>query len=211
MKQLGLTLLFLLFLVPQTGEARLIVTAEQWYRLYHQHLHRIPENEWENLVYLENALNAPFANPLNALTRITSETEWQRYQYLFRMHVNLQIVRTYIAIATKYDRQRVYFFNAPWRRQNLESLEMAEAFYGRALFFWQQALPYIELLNRPEFRWIEQPEIRFWQDELSQIRRGALNFELIINNHLERVALHRDFFENLPDTIPNDWHYGVWE
>lgn len=176
-----------------------IIYAEEWYRLYHQHLHRYPENEHQNLIYLENALLANFSNPLFALSRINTAAEWQVYRYLFKMHVNLQIIRTYMALADKYDRQHVYFYNAPWRKQNLESLNIAEQFYKRSYYFWNEALKWVDLLNDSSLKWIHLTDISYWHDELILIKEEKLNFEKILNKKIEHLNTNRQKFLNMDE------------
>ncbi|MGL4524552.1 MAG: hypothetical protein ACRCVN_03400 [Spirochaetia bacterium] len=173
--------------------------AEQWYKLFHQHLYRMPEDEAENLAYLEESLKAPFANPLYALARINDKQEWEFYRYLFKLHVNLQIVRTYRQIGMKYDREFVYFFNAPFKRQNLESLEIAEKYYQRALYFWNEALPWVEKANDKRFRWMYLPEIANWRNELRQINESQLDFEKILGQDLSRLEKNRAQFEAMDE------------
>ena len=160
---------------------------------------RMPDDELENLVYLEEALKAPFANPLYALAHIQNKTDWEYYRYLFKMHVNLQIVRTYRQMGVKYDRRFVYFFNAPWKEQNLESLEIAEKFYRRAIYFWHQALQWVEKANDKRFRWIELNEVAFWKNELRQINEKEVDFEKILNKDLEKLEANRKLFEAMDE------------
>ncbi len=194
-----LYLCFFIILSSPSLWAYKIQYAEQWYKLYHQHMDRMPDDELENLVYLEEALKAPFANPLYALARIQDKTDWEYYRYLFKMHVNLQIVRTYRQMGMKYDRRFVYFFNAPWKEQNLESLEIAEKLYQRALYFWKQALEWVEKANDKRFRWIELEEVAFWKNELRQINENELDFEKILNKDLEKLAANRKLFEEMDE------------
>ncbi len=59
-----------------------ILYAEEYYQLYHEHLHHYPDDTMEDISYLETALKADFANPLYALTPIKDKTEWERYRAL---------------------------------------------------------------------------------------------------------------------------------
>ncbi len=194
-----LTLLTILFIGSPLTASR-ITYAEEWYKLYHTHLHRYPADELDNLIFLERALEAPFSNALYALAPIQNENEWAYYQRLFKLHVNLQIVRTYMTLAMKYDREKVYFYNAPWRDANLRSLLIAEEYYNRALFFWAATQPWIEELNSPSFRWIHIPALNNWKQELTKINNGDLDFEKIIARHLNTLQEHRAFFESLEIT-----------
>lgn len=190
-------IIFILLDIPTS--AYKIYYAEQWYKLFHQHMDRMPDDELENLLYLEEALKAPFANPLYALARIQNKTDWEYYRYLFKMHVNLQIVRTYRQIGVKYDRKAVYFFNAPFKRQNLESLEIAEKYYQSALYFWDQALEWVEKANDRRFRWINLEEIAFWQNELRQINEQEVDFRKILHQDLQKLAANRSIFEAMDE------------
>ena len=127
-------------LLPAAGWR--ILYAEQYYRLYHETLHHYPEDAMEDIQYLELALKAdfaPFANPLYALATIHDTTEWERYRNLFYMHVNLKLIYLYLTLGSKYDKMVAYFYNYPWKRQNLESLDTAEKIYRVAYGYWTDA------------------------------------------------------------------------
>ena len=62
---------------------------EQYYKLYHIHYQQYPDDVMENIYWLERAVAADFANPQYALSRIKDKTDWEKYRYLFMMHVNL--------------------------------------------------------------------------------------------------------------------------
>ena len=103
---------------PQASAYR-VLYAEQYYKLYHLHFYQYPDDTMENIFYLERALQADFANPLYALARVDTRDQWAQYRTLFKMHVNLKLVELYLALGVKYDKQVAYFYNAPWREQNL--------------------------------------------------------------------------------------------
>ena len=92
--------------VSTPASAYKIVYAEQWYKLVHRHMSETPDDALENIYYLERALRADFANPLNALTPIKDEKEWARYRLLFRMHVNLMLVQQTLTLGSSFDKQQ---------------------------------------------------------------------------------------------------------
>ncbi|WDI35968.1 hypothetical protein PVA45_02635 [Entomospira entomophila] len=192
----------LLLCSPLTLSANSRITyAEEWYNLYHLHLHRYPEDEFENLIYLERALQADFSNPRYALAVIETADEWQLYRYLFKMHVNLQLVRTYMALADKYDRKHVYFYNQPWKDQNLRSLDIAEKYYQRAYFFWDETLKWVEAINNEKgLRWIHLGDINQWHNELTFIREGKLDFQKILDRHIKRLESNRQKLLEMDET-----------
>jgi len=172
-----------------------ILYAEQFFKLYHVHFNQYPEDVLENIFYLEKALRSDFCNPLNALARIENETEWERYRYLFRMHVNLKLVELYLRLASKYDKKEAYFFNYPWKYLNLESLDKAEKIYEYALVYWEEAKR--ESSKAIMLSWIHLEEIQYWEDENHRIETGELDYERIINSHLERLRRVMRKFQNM--------------
>jgi hypothetical protein len=175
------------------GFAYRILYAEQFYRLYHTHLIQYPEDITENIVYLEMALKTPFVNPLNALARIENEEQWERYRYLFAMHVNLEILRQYRLLASKFDKRNAYFFNYPWKEDNLKSLEIAEHYYRTAMHYWEEALSWREKAAAVRYHHFE--EVQYWEDEAERIASGELDYRAILETDLERLARVRREFE----------------
>ncbi|MFW6343712.1 MAG: hypothetical protein ACOC2B_03120 [Sediminispirochaetaceae bacterium] len=192
-----ITAVLLFFGISEKAEADKILYAEQYYKLYHQNFYQYPEDFKENIGYLEKALSRPFVNPLNALGEIEDKKEWERYRYLFSMHLNLELVKQYRLWGAKYDKRRAYFFNEPWKEQNLESLEIAESLYEAALHYWNEALVWWARVEKTEYRHIE--EIQYWEDERKRIETGDLDYADIIAGDLERLREVRLAFESMDE------------
>jgi hypothetical protein len=194
----SVTLLPLLLLAP-APEARSyrVLYAEQYYRLYHLHFYQYPEDTMENIYYLEQALKADFANPLYALARIADRQEWSQYRTLFKMHANLKLTELYLTLGSKYDKMAAYFYNAPWKRQNLESLEQAESAYRLALGYWSESLAWAARIPRLRYN-LEQ--VQRWEDEWMRMVTGELDYRQIINGHLQRLARVRAEFQAMDDS-----------
>lgn len=191
MKRLLVLGLVALMAVP--ASAYKIEYAEQWYKLVHRHLYEDPDSVLENIYYLERALRADFANPLNALTPIKDEKEWERYRALFRMHVNLMLVQQTLVLGSNFDKQQAYFYNYPWKAANLDSLSKAEKIYQTAFGYWKDAQTYAaEATNKP-LVWFEN--LQFWIDEQNRIETGDLDYTRIIQKQLDRVADVRAKFQ----------------
>ncbi len=90
---------FFFFQGRSLGAYRLIY-REQLYQLHHRQLYNYPLDIAENIHWLETALRADFANPLNALAHIENETEWEKYRQLFTMHLHLKLTELYLLWAT---------------------------------------------------------------------------------------------------------------
>jgi hypothetical protein len=175
----------------QTLSAYRILYAEQYYRLYHLHFTQYPDDTMENIYYLEEALKADFANPLYALARIEDKEEWARYRSLFAMHVRLLLVDLYLTLGSKYDKMVAYFYNAPWREENLKSLDTAEQVYQVALLYWREAAE--EARRIPRFA-PHLEDIQYWEDERQRIQDGELDYQEIIDGHLARLEHVRQQF-----------------
>ena len=175
-----------------------ILYAEQYYRLYHETLHHYPEDMMEDIEYLELALKAdfaPFANPLYALATIHDTTEWERYRSLFSMHVNLKLIYLYLTLGSKYDKMVAYFYNYPWKRQNLESLATAERIYKVAYGYWADAEKWSA--TAWDMRDIHLPQIQEWEDENFRVQSGDLNYKDIIDAQLARLEKVRSDFQSM--------------
>lgn len=189
-------LLLLVFLVPVAGVWSYRLTyREQLYRLYHRQFYDTPERIAENVYWLEQALRSDFANPLNALATIENEREWEWYRYLFTMHINLRLVDLYLRWGNQFMKWDARFYNAPWRRENLESLERAEELFTYAEKYWDEAVRWSQ--EATVFRFVHLEEIQEWEDEHARIRSGELDYGAIIERHLDRVAEVRSMFEQM--------------
>ena len=196
MRTLFKTALLLVFLCSSLPSNGYFVTyKEQYYRLFHLHHIQYPDDTMENIYWLEQAMKADFANPLYALTLIEDETQWEKYRYLFNMHVNLKLIEQYLFLGNKWNKREAYFYNAPWKDQNLESLETAETCFRTALYYWDEAAAWAEKANERRFRWIDLERIRFWQDEAFRIEKGSLDYGKTINRELASLQKVREKFE----------------
>ncbi len=178
-------LIFLLFISLGHLFAYKILYAEQYFKLYHQNLYQYPDDYNGNIWYLERALTRPFVNPLNALAKIENQDMWERYRYLFYLHVNLKIVEQYRHLGSKYDKKNAYFFNAPWKEANLKSLEIAESYYKTAQYYWEEALSWTEKLKDIKYYFLS--DVQNWEDEQFRIITGELDYNEIIETDIVRL------------------------
>jgi len=190
--------LFLLVLVTSHVSAYRLIYREQLYELYHQHFYSYPERIAENVYWLEQSLDADFANPLNALAVVENDTEWEWYRDLFTMHVNLKLAQLYLQWGGQYMKWTAYFYNAPWQRQNLESLETAERLMKQARYYWGEAQQWSQ--KAAPMMYINLEEIQNWEDEHYRIRTGTLDYDVIIDRHLERIEEVRGVFLSMDET-----------
>jgi len=196
-------LLLFLAAAPPAG-AYFVTFKEQFYRLFHMHLQRDPDNVMENIYWLERALAADFANPLFALARIETEAQWEKYRYLFMMHLNVKMVEQYLFLGAMWSRRNVYFFNAPWRAANLESLDTAETVFLAATYYWDEARRWAALARQRRFLFIELPRVQFWADSAYRIEIGELDYGRTIRRELANIERMRGQLRAMPDPVPWD-------
>ncbi|MDR3130040.1 MAG: hypothetical protein LBU18_00665 [Treponema sp.] len=191
------SIIFLISILPLN--AYLVTYKEQFFRLYHLHYIQYPDDTMENIYWLERAAKADFANPLYALALIENETQWEKYRSLFMMHINLKLIEQYLYLGNKWNKRNAYFYNAPWKKQNLESLETAEKCFRTALYYWKDAREWAEKSLDRRFRWINLKNVQFWEDEAGKIEDGGLNYEKIINRELALLQSVREKFQAMDE------------
>ncbi len=196
MKRLLIPLILFITVVNSAYSYKLLY-AEEYYKLYHQNLYQYPEDFTGNIWFLEQALSRPFVNPLNALTRINNREEWERYRYLFYMHVNLKLVDLYRRLAASYDKRVAYFYNAPWKEDNLKSLDIAENYYKLAFYYWKEAGSWENKLEKTKYFFLES--IQNWEDERVRIASGELDYGDILNHDLEHLRKVRADFKAMDE------------
>jgi hypothetical protein len=186
-------------LFPPSLQGYFVQYKEQYYRLYHLHYIQYPDDTMENIYWLEQALKADFANPLYALALIEDEIQWEKYRYLFTMHVYLKLIEQYLYLGNKWNKRNAYFYNAPWKEQNLESLETAETCYRTALYYWNDAVEWAAKSREGRFRWINLQRVQFWEDEALRIEEGDLDYRRIINRELTLLQQVRERFQAMDE------------
>jgi hypothetical protein len=187
--------ILVLLTVALPANGYFVTYKEQYYRLFHVHYNQYPDDTMENIYWLEQALKADFANPLYALALIENEVQWEKYRYLFTMHIYIKLIEQYMFLGNKWNKRNAYFYNAPWKDQNLESLEIAETCFRTALYYWDEAAAWAEKANERCFRWINLQKVQFWEDEAFRIENGALNYGRTIRRELTLLQRVRERFE----------------
>jgi hypothetical protein len=184
-----------LLLLACLGSAYPVYYKEQFYKLYHEHYIQYPDDAIENIWYLEQAKKANFCNPLYAMAKIEDTKDWDRYRLLLDMEIDLKLIEQHLALALQYDKRVAYFYNAPWKADNLESLKIAESAYRAALAYWPEAKDLALKAMKTRFNDIEGAE--YWIDQAARIETGDLDFGDAIGRELARLARVRADFEKM--------------
>ena len=195
----ALMLLFFMtgsFFAPPPLDGYLVMYKEQYYKLFHIHYSQYPDDTLENIFWLELALKANFANPLYAMARIETPEQYEKYCYLFMMHLNLKMIEQYIFLANKFNKRYAYFYNAPWKEENLKSLDIAEKYFETARYYWTEAVSWAEKARDGRFRFMRLERIQFWEDQAYRIIEiKTLDYGKTLDRELTRLYSVREQFQ----------------
>ena len=183
-----------LFLFSSPAQAYMVKYKEDYYKLYHIHHQQNPEDRIGNIYWLEKAVLADFCNPLYANAKITTKTEWEKYRYLFQMHLNLKLIEQHLRLGRIYDKKVAYFYDSPWKDEYLRNIEKAIACYEAGYYYWKEAQLWAEKANTKKFNFLFITDLQNWEDERERIKTGDLNYKQILDRELTRLKKVRDEF-----------------
>ncbi|EKT88438.1 hypothetical protein [Leptospira santarosai] len=172
---------------------------EDYYQLYGLKLH-YGENELRrNIYFLKIGLKKRFRHPKNALCPVKDEEEYYKYRNLLFMHINLQIMRSYMRIASQFDKRHLYFYNLDFAYDLNRSFEVADGFYKEAIPYWKEAQRYADRSSEID----SDLDLGTMETERYEIMTGKLDFGKIIEDHLARLGKKRntvqEFLAKHPD------------
>ncbi|HOP63618.1 MAG TPA: hypothetical protein PK358_01670 [Spirochaetota bacterium] len=153
---------------------------EDYYLLFGMKLYYNESSLRKNIEMLKTSLNCKFRHPSQALVAVDTEDEYLKYRKLMFMHINIMIMRNYLKIGSKYDKIRVKFYDAPFAKENIESIDIAIKLYRDALPYWMEAKKHAEAASRIKIT----TRMSNIETERFRIVRGELDFRKIINNHI---------------------------
>lgn len=160
---------------------------EDYFKLYHVHHQQLPDDVMENIYWLEQAVKADFANPLYAYAKIENRQQWEKYRYLFQMHLNLKLIEQHLRLGRIYDKKVAYFYDAPWKDEYLRNLEKAKSCYEICYAYWQEASLWAEKANEGKFKFLFITGLQNWEDERERIFTGSLDYKKILDRELARL------------------------
>ncbi|WP_242457223.1 hypothetical protein [Treponema zioleckii] len=194
-----LTLILLCLLSQNKAFSYMIKYKEDYYKLFHVHYQQAPDDCIENIYWLEKAAKADFVNPLYVDFKINDEKEWEKYRYLFMMHINLKLIEQHMRLGRIYDKQVAHFYDQPWTDLYIENLNKSLTCYKAGLAYWQEASLWAEKANTSKFRFLILTPIQNWEDERERIGNGELDYEKILNREIKRVQKVIADFEALKE------------
>lgn len=156
---------------------------EDYYQLVGLRQHFGENDLRRDIYFLKLSLQKKFRHPKNALCEIESEEEYYKYRNLLFMHLNIRIMRSYMRLASLYDKRHLYFYNLDFAPDLKESFNIAEGFYKEAIPYWDKAREHADKANEIPF----DLDLGTLETERFEIVTGKLDYGYIINNHLERL------------------------
>ena len=202
-KKLILFLVFasLFFTVPLTdANAYMVKYKEDWYKLYHVHYQQYPDDCIENIYWLEKAAQADFCNPQYVDFKIETEKQWEKYRYLFQMHINLKLIEQHLRLGRTYDKKCIYFYDSPWKDEYLRNMEKALSCYEAGLYYWQEAKVWCEKASAPSFNFLFITDKQAWEDESARIVSGDLDYERMLTREIERLKKNIEELQQMDKT-----------
>lgn len=170
---------------------------EDYYKLFHVHYQQYPDDCIENIYWLEKAVESDFCNPLYANAKIETEKDWEKYRYLFMMHLNLKLIEQHLRLGRIYDHKVAHFYDAPWKELYLENLKKAKSCYEAGYYYWQEAALWAEKANTKGFQFLILQDIQNWEDERERIGNGELDYKKILDRELSRLNRVIQEFEKM--------------
>ncbi|HOO73489.1 MAG TPA: hypothetical protein PK926_17140 [Spirochaetota bacterium] len=167
--------------------------VEDFYELYGMKQYYNENSLRKNIDRLKIALDCKFRHPSEALVQVDTEQEYYKYRNLVFMHLNLLIMRNYLKIAARYDKQRIYFYNAEFADEIRKSLEIAEGLYREARPYWEKARLYAGKASSVKIT----TRLGFMESERYSIIKNELDYHKIIGTHLDRVSAKKNRLNEL--------------
>ena len=198
-KRFFIAFLVLFVFAAESSFAKAITFKEQYYKLFHVHYQQYPDDVMENIYWLERAAAADFCNPQYALSKINDKDDWEKYRFIFMMHINLKLTEQHLRLGRTWDKKKAYFYDAPWKEEYLRNLETAETCYKTALFYWNEAKNWAEKADAKKFQFLYLDDLSNWEDEKYRIIEGSLNYEKMINRELDRLNSVRNTFNEMDE------------
>ncbi|UER67934.1 hypothetical protein LKV13_04065 [Borrelia sp. BU AG58] len=191
--------IFLMFFTVSANASSKFFYAEQWYVILNTQMKNKPQNFKRNIFFLKNALKSPFGNPIYSLAKVETREEWEKYKLLFKMHVNLLLVKQYLHLGDLFDTRYVHFYKTPKKDGILENLNKATNFYKISVAYYEDALKLHKELKKYKSIKIQGDGITNWEEEHHRIETKKLDYHDIIKKELLRIEKTKNFFKSRPN------------
>lgn len=167
--------------------------VEDFYLLYGMKQYYNENSLRKNIDRLKIALECKFRHPSEALVQVDTEQEYYKYRNLMFMHINLLIMRNHMTIAARYDKQKIYFYNADFADDIKKSLDIAESYYSQAIPYWNRAREYAAKASTVKIT----TRLSYMESERYSIIKEELDFAKIIGKHMDKLKVKKNQLDEL--------------
>ena len=188
------TIFFLILELNSHHQPRKLKFKEEFYRLYYLPSYANKYDYARNIFWLEIAIKAPWAPPIQALIISEDERSYQKYQLMLYFHLNYLMARNTMYWASRYDKHEPVWFNKTYKEDILKSLEIAKYHYNNSLYYWQEMLNYKEQIQQIHDRHLN---LEFINNVIFKIDQNDINFERVINRQLKHIEKTKNFLGRL--------------
>lgn len=157
--------------------------VEDFYLLYGMKLYYDENSLRENIRNLSMALSTKFRHPSQALVKVETPDEYEKYKNLILMHINYLLMRDTMKIAARYDKRKVLFFNMDFAKEIDASLDIADSLYAEALPYWKEVRQFADKASQYKIT----TELSVLESERYAVIRGETDFAKIIAGHRDKI------------------------
>jgi hypothetical protein len=162
---------------------------EDFFHLYNQWLYPDTDSVGRNVYFLELAYALPFDHPIKALTPITNENQYGRYQAILMMKICWLLTQEYINYGYLYMKEHIYFFNDEFLKEYKDGYDIAEFYFDQAGKYWDQAVDYAKKAD--SFRGYRTGLIAY-EDDVRKILDGVTDYYKVVRNLKSRISRNRN-------------------
>ena len=166
--------------------------VEDFFLLYSLKQHSQQEEIRRNIFFLKIALEKKFRHPREALCLIHTPQEYHKYRLLMHMHLNLQIMRSYLRLGSLFDKRHLYFYNLDFAPELKNSFQVAEGYYRESMVYWKKARDLAIESSSYNFE-IDMPGL---ESIRSDILAGDIDYTVFTGNHLLRLKQKQQEVDN---------------
>jgi hypothetical protein len=157
--------------------------VEDFFLLYGLKQMSQQEEVRRNIFFLKIALEKKFRHPREALCLIHNPQEYHKYRLLMHMHLNLQIMRSYLRLGSLFDKRHLYFYNLDFAPELKNSFQVAEGYYRESMQYWKKARELALEASSYNFE-IDMPGL---ESIRADILAGDIDYTVFTGNHLLRL------------------------
>lgn len=145
-----------------------------------------------NIFFLKIALEKKFRHPREALCLIHNPQEYHKYRLLMHMHIHLQVMRSYLRLASLFDKRHLYFYNLDFAPELKNAFAVAEGYYRESMPHWKKARDLAFEASSYNFE-IDMPAL---ESIRADILAGDIDYTVFTGNHLLRLKQKQLEVEN---------------